>query len=127
MVTIKNISMFQYKNAFQIQMRYNTLLLIAITFFTIEATAQPSKSFELRYFSEDANANGETDFKGETEIFNTGQRVDFLKHYAVFGKQFFNDSQLNHIVVSDEEAVLAVSNIKPQPVPEFRKHIILDD
>jgi hypothetical protein len=41
-----------------------------------------SESFELRYFSQDTNANGETDFKGETSVLDNEQRITFLNEYA---------------------------------------------
>ena len=67
------------------------ILVVIISILTHGLGSQPSKSFELRYFSNDSKANGETDFKGETQVFDTDQRVEFLKHYADFSKQFFNE------------------------------------
>lgn len=44
------------------------IIFIIPFFLTFTLAAQTvSKSFELRYFTNDPNANGETDFKGETE------------------------------------------------------------
>ena len=86
-----------------------------------------SKSFELRYFSNDAKANGETDFKGPTSVFDTDQRVEFLKHYAAFASEFFNDPNFDYDVASDDEAAKAAQAIKPQPEPEFRNRIQLED
>ena len=86
-----------------------------------------SKSFELRYFSKDAKANGETDFKGPTSVFDTDQRVEFLKHYAAFASEFFNDPNFDYDVASDDEAAKAAQAIKPQPEPEFRNRIQLED
>ena len=103
-----------------------TISLICFLTLTLSGMAQPSRSFELRYFSNDAAANGETDFKGETEIFNTEQRVEFLRHYAEYAKKFFHDQNLDHVVVSDQDAVEAASRIKPQPLPQYRQRINLD-
>ena len=105
--------------------KISTAIVLAV--FTLGAIAQTSKSFELRYFSDDPKANGETDFKGETEVFDTEQRVEFLKHYADYAKKFFNDKNLDYMVVSDEEASQAASKIKPQPQPEYRNRIVLDE
>ena len=64
------------------------LLLASLFFFLIlnvnyvNVYAQIASSFELRYFSKEKEANGITDFKGETAIFNTDQRVEFLRVYA---------------------------------------------
>jgi hypothetical protein len=56
---------------------------------------EKSKSFEVRYFTEDSEANGVTDFKGETAIFSTPERIEFLSHYANYAEWFFNDPNLN--------------------------------
>jgi hypothetical protein len=103
------------------------ILVVIISIITPGLGSQPSKSFELRYFSDDPKANGETDFKGETQVFDTDQRVEFLKHYADFSKQFFNDQNMDYMVVSDQEAESVVKEVKPQPLPEFRNRITLDE
>jgi len=46
-------------------------VFILLVFTSLTSMAQQSKSFELRYFSNDSKANGETDFKGETATFTT--------------------------------------------------------
>lgn len=90
--------------------------------------AQPiSRSFELRYFTSDTAANGETDFKGPTAIFNTEQRVTYLQHYADVASRFFNDPALNQQVVSKSEVDSALRRLKPQPLPETRRRISLDE
>ncbi len=88
--------------------------------------AQSSKSFEVRYFTPDKRANGETDFRGPTEVLTTDQRIDFLRHYADFSKSFFEDQELSHMVVSDKEAIQAAGKIKPQPQPQHRNNMLLD-
>ena len=107
--------------------RYFTLLLLVSDLLSInEATAQSSSSFEMRYFTDDPKANGETDFKGETAIFDTDQRIEFLKQYAGFSKKFFQDEQLDFMVVPAQEAREATFCIKPQPLPEHRVRMVLD-
>ncbi len=103
------------------------LLVVISSTLAHELGSQPSKSFELRFFSDDPRANGETDFKGVTQVFDTDQRIEFLKQYAHFSKHFYNDPNLDHMVVSDPEARKAATRIKPQPKPEFRNRIMLDD
>ncbi len=93
----------------------NLILVLIISIFSFGLGAQPSKSFELRYFSDDPKANGETDFKGETQVFDTDMRIEFLKQYAGFSKQFFDDRKLDYMVVSDREANSVALDIKPQP------------
>ena len=85
-----------------------------------------SRSFELRYFSSAPEANGETDFKGPTAVFNTEQRVTYLNHYANYATRFFRDPELNTPVVSDAELDAALQKLKPQPLPETRRRIPLD-
>lgn len=88
---------------------------------------EPSRSFELRYMTDDAKANGETDFKGETQYFDTEQRIDFLKQYARIASCFFNDTAYNTKVVSEAEVNAALQKIKPQPSPTVRRRIPLDE
>jgi hypothetical protein len=85
-----------------------------------------SRSFELRYFSSAPEANGETDFKGPTAVFNTEQRVTYLNHYADYATRFFRDPELNTPVVSDAELDAALQKLKPQPLPDTRRRIPLD-
>lgn len=83
-----------------------------------------SRSFEFRYFTDDPNANGETDFRGETEVFDTDQRVQFLHNYAEYAKPFFRDHQLDHKIVPQAEVAQVLKNLKPQPLPKIRNKII---
>ncbi|HKK61135.1 MAG TPA: hypothetical protein VJ951_01165, partial [Bacteroidales bacterium] len=69
---------------------------------------------------------GETDFKGETAVFNTDERVEYLKNYAEVAKEFFDDPNLDTKVVSDEQLQQTLKKIKPQPLPEIRKQIPLE-
>ncbi len=101
-----------------------SLILLQCQFLMAQETV---KSFELRYFTSDPKANGETDFKGESEFLTTDQRVMFLKHYANQAKTFFNDSNLNTKVVHDNEIKEVLRQIKPQPLPKVRKRIALNE
>ncbi|HBL75003.1 MAG: hypothetical protein A2W90_07590 [Bacteroidetes bacterium GWF2_42_66] len=83
--------------------------------------------YEIRYFSKDTKANGETDFKGETSTLNTDQRIEFLKYYADQVSSYYGDKNLNTEVVSDKEAIDFLKKIKPQPLPEVRERIPLDE
>lgn len=89
--------------------------------------AQRSASFELRYFSREAKANGETDFKGETGVFTTDERVNFLKNYARIASEWFDDRDYNTEVVSDDEIRQALDRIRPLPLPDVRTSIPLSD
>src|SRR5690625_6875773 len=62
-----------------------------------------SSGFEVRYFSSDPNANGETDFKGETSVFSTEDRMEFLKYYGKSAAAYFQDENLDTQVVTDQE------------------------
>ena len=81
--------------------------------------------YEVRYFSKDPQANGETDFKGETSTLNTDQRIEFLKFYADQVSTYYGDKDLDTKVVSDKEAVDFFNSIKPQPLPSIRKRVNL--
>ena len=84
-----------------------------------------SKSFEFRYYSSSLKANGETDFKGSTELFNTDQRVDFLHAYADYAANYFNDPDLNHKAVEKNEIQKVITTLKPQPLTEIRRTMCL--
>ena len=86
-----------------------------------------SDNFELRFFSSDKTANGETDFKGETSTLTTEQRVEFLNAYADQMSRQYEDFSLEQPIVSLQEARERLGQIKPQPLPRKRKRIILDE
>ena len=100
-----------------------------IVFFCITVTnAQSiSQSYEVRYFSNDTKANGETDFKGQTTTLNTDQRITLLKYYADEVSDFFNDKELNSKVATDDEVAQLLKSMKPQPLPKVRKRIPLNN
>ncbi len=105
------------------------MLRIAILYFLFPLTvlwAQVS-SFELRYFTDDPAANGITDFKGETAVFDTEKRVEFLNQYAHVAKSFFKDPALNTQVVTADEVRKQLEGLKQQPLPEIRKRILLNE
>lgn len=97
------------------------------TLLNLHANSQTlSETFEYRYLTGDAKANGETDFKGETEWFDTGQRVSFLKDYADYASGFFGDPDLDQKIVSDKEIRQLIRDIKPQPTTQIRESIVLN-
>ncbi len=71
--------------------RSSILFALTIIFINPEPACQETyRSFELRCYSNLTEANGITDFHGETEQFNTEERIDFLKAYGEAAKDFFN-------------------------------------
>jgi len=84
-----------------------------------------SRSFEVRYVTTDARANGETDFKGKTTIFTTEQRLEFLSQYEQFAGRFFGDPDWDTQIVSQSELSETLRRIKPQPLPEVRRRLPL--
>lgn len=111
------------------------IFLLGILFFILTASVPEGKSpvklishsFELRYFSDDPTANGETDFKSGTGIFDTEDRITFLQQYADYASRFFNDQDMDKLVVTEKEVLDALLNLKPQPLPAIRKSIPLTD
>ncbi len=79
-----------------------------------------SKSFEFRYFSNNAKADGGTDFKGHTSVFNTEERVEFLRRYGKYAKGFFGCPKLDLQVVTNNELEALMQKLKPQPDPKVR-------
>ena len=70
---------------------------------TSQVNAQVSSSFEMRYFTQDAKANGETDFHGETEWMDLSQRIDFLEQYAGFAANYWQNPELNRPLLSEQD------------------------
>ena len=89
--------------------------------------AQIASSFELRYFSKEKDANGITDFKGDNELFDTEQRLDFLSVYADVAGKWFMDTTLDQRVTDDEEVARFLKKLKTQPLPSKRKRYVLDE
>ena len=103
-----------------------SLYFIVLSFlFALCLNAQTSTSFELRYYTPDSKANGETDFKGETSVFTVEERVKFLRQYADFAAGWFDDVNLDTKVVDDSEVQDILKGIKPLPLPEIRKRVPL--
>lgn len=86
-----------------------------------------SQSFELRYVTSDPNANGETDYKGATEWLTTDQRIEYLTHWQQYASKHFGDANLDQQVVSNDEVTEAMKRLKPQPLPEVRQKLVLDE
>lgn len=84
------------------------------------------RSFELKHFTNDRNANGDSDFIGETSVFDTEQRVEFLSHYAEQACRFYGDPNLDKKVITDNEVTAALNRIKPQPLPKERTRLVLN-
>ena len=102
--------------------------VIIFCFFVLSAKSQHlSSGYEVRYFSKDVDANGETDFKGETSVFSTDERINFLNYYANEVSAYFGDKGLNTEVAPDNEVKALMASIKPQPLPEVRQRINLDE
>ena len=97
-----------------------------VTFVVTEKGKVLGRTFELKYFSNNKSADGNTDFIGDTSVFNTDQRVEFLSHYAKQACRFFKDPNLDKKVVTDAEVAAALKKIKPQPLPEVRTRLVLN-
>ncbi|MBN1821707.1 MAG: hypothetical protein JW833_13390 [Prolixibacteraceae bacterium] len=109
-------------------MKLKILFVLLTCFFTANLLAQKTyKTFELRHFTNSPNANGETDFKGETEWMDFEQRMQFLNDYAEYASRFFDDPGLNSKVVTESEVVKLVNKIKPQPLTKIRETIPLEE
>ncbi|MBQ8462522.1 MAG: hypothetical protein IJ544_00190 [Prevotella sp.] len=116
-------------------MNYQKLIATALLAMTTTAVMTASeradrvlsRSFELRYVTSDPKANGETDYKGATEWMTTDQRIDYLHHWQQYASKFFNDQSLAQQVVTNDEVSQAMKRLKPQPLPEVRTKMVLDE
>ena len=79
-----------------------------------------SRTLEFRQYSPVPAANGETDLKGKTSVFDNTQRIAFLKTYCDYASAWYGDSQLDSKVAPEQEIRALIASIKPQPLPETR-------
>jgi hypothetical protein len=86
-----------------------------------------SQNFELRTFSSNPDANGETDFKGGTSTLTTEERIEFLSEYFRQAQRYHPDLDLNHSAVSLDESRRVLQTLKPRPLPTVRRRFALDD
>ena len=89
----------------------------------LTAGAQEYTSFDMRWLTNDAKANGITDFHGETEWLDTNQRVQTLELYADFASKFWGDPELNTPMFTDAQVSEKTAKIKPQPVTSIRRSV----
>ena len=89
--------------------------------------AQNVTTFEMRYLTKDPKADGITDFHGETEWFDTEQRVDALGRYAEYASRFWGDPALDRPLFTDADVLARLAAIKPQPTTSVRRTIRLEE
>ena len=107
-------------------MKKELLLLSASLGLAVAAAAQTATTFEMRYFTPNAAADGVTDFHGETEWFTTPQRVEVLGKYARYASRFWGDPGLDTPLFGESAVSEALSRIKPQPLTSVRRTIPLE-
>lgn len=93
----------------------------------LTAGAQEYTSFDMRWLTNDAKANGITDFHGETEWLDLNKRVGALSLYADFASKFWGDPNLDTPMFTDAQVSEKTAQIKPQPVTSIRKSINLSN
>ena len=108
-------------------MKKGLLLFTAFLGLSVAASAQTATTFEMRYFTPDAAADGVTDFHGETEWFTTQQRVEMLGKYARYASRFWGDPGLDTPLFGDADVLAALSRIKPQPLTSVRRTVPLEE
>ena len=107
-------------------MKKGLLLFSAFLGLSVAAFAQTATTFEMRYFTPDAAADGVTDFHGETEWFTTPPRVEMLGKYARYASRFWGDPGLDTPLFGNADVLAALSRIKPQPLTSVRRTIPLE-
>ncbi len=117
---------FQYKFFYKLLACTFLLILSGFTDITNVNAQSRYQVFEQRYFTDDPKANGETDFKGETEWMDTEKRVAFLNKYADYASVFFDNQDLDKKIVEDDEIQHLLEKIKPQPDTHVRKTVLLN-
>ena len=89
--------------------------------------AQNVTTFEMRYLTKDSKANGVTDFHGETEWFDTEQRVAMLGRYTDYASRFWGDPGLDRPLFNDADVLARLAKIKPQPSSSVRRTLRLEE
>ena len=95
-------------------------VLAALSAMVVTAGAQTATTFEMRYFTPDAAADGVTDFHGETEWFTTPQRVEMLGKYARYASRFWGDPGLDTPLFGESAVVphqTAAAYLRPADHP----------
>ena len=106
--------------------RYLLVAVFAVSCLTT-AAQQQAVTFEMRHFTQDAKADGVTDFHGDTEWLNTDQRVAALNSYAGFASKFWGDPDLDTPLFSDAQVRERTAQIKPQPLTSVRQTLRLSE
>lgn len=88
-------------------------------------TAKRSETYEFFYCSGSDEGNGVTDFSGETSVFDTEKRIEFLRRYADQAKEWFEDPGLCREVAPRAEVLARTADLKPLPVPQVRTRTAL--
>ena len=116
---------YRYIVAAITKMKSFYLIIFILSSVSFCVVAQQYVSFEMRYFTADPKANGETDFHGETEWMTLEQRVDFLNKYAEYASRIWEDVHLDKKLVSQTEISEKLKDMKPQPLTAIRRTIPL--
>lgn len=101
--------------------------ILFATFLAAGLHAQTVTTFEMRYLTKDPKADGVTDFHGETEWFDTEQRVAVLGSYTDYASRFWGDPGLDRPMFTDADVRARLAGIKPQPSTSVRRTIRLED
>ena len=81
-------------------MKHSIFLITFLIASNVSFAEVISKSFELRYVSDDAKADGATGFKGASSLFDNDDRLEYLNRYATYAKGYFDDPRMDKKVVT---------------------------
>ena len=84
------------------------------------------RTFEIRHFTANPAANGESDFLGPTSVLSTPERIGFLSAFATTAKRFFAQEHWDRPAVTPTAVTEALARLKPQPAPQVRRRIAID-
>ncbi|MDD4018658.1 MAG: hypothetical protein PHV28_12030, partial [Kiritimatiellae bacterium] len=79
-----------------------------------------SRTLEFRQYSPSPAANGESDLKGKTAVFDNARRVEFLQAYCDCAAAWYDDPRLDSKVAPEQDVRALIASVKPQPLPETR-------
>lgn len=84
------------------------------------------ETFDMRYYTSDIKANGDTDFYGDKDWFNLEQRLDVLCKFAEYAAPYWGNPNLDKPLLKEDDINDRLSKIKELPITNIRKTIRLE-
>jgi len=91
------------------------------------AGVELTKNAEFFLYDVRVENSGRTDFyTGGTKDWGVENRIDYLKNYAAFLKEYYGGLKLDEYATYPDEVEKTIGNLKPKPSPRVRREIRMD-